>query len=330
MVRTGLGVVAILVAAACGGAATGPAPAATATPATVNVGYSEPVADNLPLYIASDAGLFSKRNLTANVQQVTSTQGIAALLSGQIDIDDIGGSEVLSAAAQGGDLVILATLTPLNPYSIYVAPGITSASDLKGKRAAITRPGASLDIGLHAGLQRLGLDPDKDVTYLQTGSVPNVIAAMLSGQAQVTVSKPPESLQLDAKGFKVLLDLSKEKLPAANTGITARRSWVAAHKDVVQRYIDAIIEGIAREKRDRTYAIQVLGKWTKSTDDAANNASYNLYSGLVQSLPYSKPEQLAPAQAQLGKTNDKVKNFDLSKLSDSSFIKNAASRGLGK
>src|SRR5215813_7468397 len=174
MVRTWLAVVAMLVAAACGGAAASPTPAATTTPATVNVGYSEPVADNLPIYIASDAGLFSKRNLTANVQQVTSTQGIPALLSGQIDIDDIGGSEVLSAAAQGADLVILGTLTPLNPYSIYVAPGITSASDLKGKRAAITRPGASLDIGLHTGLQRLGLDPDKDVTYLSTGSVPNV------------------------------------------------------------------------------------------------------------------------------------------------------------
>ncbi len=110
----------------------------------------------------------------------------------------------------------------------------------------------------------------------------------------------------------------------------ARKSWVATHRDVVQRYVDSIIEGIAREKKDRAYSIQVLGKYTKSNDQIALGAGYDLYSGLVQSLPYSKPEQLAAAQAQLGKTNDKVKNFDLTKLIDSSFIQDAARRGLGR
>src|SRR5262249_19140717 len=139
--------------------------------------------------------------------------------------------------------------------------------------------------------------------------------------------EPP---QPDAKGFKVIMDLSKESIPAANTSITARKSWVATHKDVVQRSIHAIIEGIAGEDRDRTYALHTLAKWPKAPDDPANTAPDSLYSGIGQSLPYSKPEQLAPAQAQLGKSNDKVKNYGLSKLSDSSFIKNAANRGLGK
>lgn len=320
----------LLLAIACGGATASPSPTAKVEPATINVGYSEPVADNLPLYIAKEAGYFGNRLLTANVRQVTSTQGIPALLSSQIDIDHIGGSEVMSAAAQGADLVILGTLTPFSPYSLYAAPGLNTAADLKSKRAAITRPGASLDIALHIALQRVGLDPDKDVQYIQTGSVPNVIAAMLSGQAQVTVSKPPESLQLDAKNFKVLLDLAKDRIPAANTSIVARRSWVATHRDVVQRYVDSIIEGIAREKKDRAYATQILAKYTMSTDQTALNAAYDLFSGLVQSLPYSKPEQLAAAQAQLGKNNDKVKNFDLSKVIDSSFVQDAARRGLGK
>ncbi|HLQ62837.1 MAG TPA: ABC transporter substrate-binding protein [Candidatus Acidoferrales bacterium] len=330
MLPARLSAIVMLLAIACGGATANPSPAAPLEPATINVGYSEPVADNLPLYIAQEAGFFSKRQLTANVQQVTSTQGIPALLSGQIDIDHLGGSEVMSAAAQGADLVMLGTLTPFSPYSLYAAPGLTTAADLKGKRAAITRPGASLDISLHIALQRIGLDPDKDVQYINTGSVPNVIAAMLSGQAQVTVSKPPESLQLDAKNFNVLLNLAKEKIPVANTSLVARRSWIATHRDVVQRYVDSIIEGIAREKKDRAYAIQVLSKYTKSTDQVALSAGYDLYSGIVQSLPYSKPEQLAAAQAQLGKNNDKVKNFDLTKLIDSSFIQDAAKRGLGK
>ncbi len=329
MMRSRLALVVLVLTTACGGAAVIASPSPD-TPATLNVGYSEPVADNIPLYIAQDSGLFTRRSLTANVQQITSTQGIPALLSGQVEIDHLGGSEVMSAAAQGADLVILGTLTPFSPYSLYLAPPVSSAADLKGKKVATTRPGASLDIALHIALQKYGLDPEKDVDYVQTGSVPNVITAMLSGQAVATVSKPPESLKLEAKNIKPVLDLARERIPASNTGIVARRSWVASHRNVVQRYVDAIVEAISREKKDRAYAIDELARWTKNSDQAANAAAYDLFSQLVQPLPYGKPEQLAAAQAQLGKTNDKVKNFDVKSLFDNSFIRSAASRGVGK
>src|SRR5262245_20760377 len=100
---------------ACGGSSGGPP--SSSGPPHPNVGYSEPVADNLPLYIAKEAGIFAKHGLDVDVKQVTSTQGIPALLAGEIDLDDIGGSEVLSTAAQGGDVHALATLTPVWPYS---------------------------------------------------------------------------------------------------------------------------------------------------------------------------------------------------------------------
>jgi NitT/TauT family transport system substrate-binding protein len=318
-----------LVAAACGGSSN-PAPAATVATVTVNVGYSEPVADNLPLYIAQDGDYFKKHHIDGNIQQVTSTQGIPALLSRQIDVDDIGGSEALSAAAEGGDVVILGTLTGVIPYSLYVAPGISSAADLKGKKVAITRPGASIDIAMHVALKKIGLDADKDVQYIQTGSVPNVITAAISGQVSAVVSKPPESLQLEAKNFKVLLNLAKEKLPASSVTIVARKTWVAANKDLAQRYIDAIVEAIAREKKDETFAVQTLAKWIKNPDDAANRASYKFFSqDIVQTYPYAKPEQLADAQATLGKSSSKVAGYDLNKLIDNSFVQSAEKRKVG-
>lgn len=315
---------------ACGGSAGGPAPASSSAPVHVNAGYSEPVADNLPLYIAKEAGIFAKHGLDVDVKQVTSTQGIPALLAGEIDIDNIGGSEVLSAAAQGGDVEALATLTPVWPYSFYAAPGISSPADLKGKKIAITRPGGSLDVAVRVALKKMGLDPDKDVTIIQTGSVPNVIATLLSGQAQASVSKPPESMQLVARNFRVLLDLAQAKLPASTVCVVARKSWVAAHKDVAQRYIDSIVEAIAREKKDKAYTVQVLAKYTQSNDTAANQASYDLYAKeVVESYPHPRSEQFADAQAILGKSNQKVASVDLTKLYDASFVKSAASRKVG-
>jgi NitT/TauT family transport system substrate-binding protein len=317
-----------LVVAACGGSS--PTAAATVATVTVNVGFSEPVADNLPLYIAQDAGYFKKHHIDANIQQVTSTSGMPALLSRQIDFDDIGGSEALSAAAEGGDVVILATLTGFLPYSLWVAPGINSAGDLKGKKVAITRPGASHDIAMRLALKKLGLDPDKDVQFVQTGSVPNVIATLIAGGASAGVSKPPEAIQLENKNFKVLLNMAKEKLPASSVCIVARKSWVAANKDLTQRYMDAMIEGIAREKKDEAFATQTLAKWIKSTDETANRASYKLFAqDIVQTYPYGKPDQLTEAQTTLGAKNPKVASYDLTKLFDNSFIQSAEKRKVG-
>lgn len=324
--RGGILIAAVLALTACGGS-TAPA---TVTNVNLAVGYSEPVADNLPLWLARDGGYFAKHNLNVDATQITSIQGIPALLSSQIEFDDIGGSEAISAGAQGADVVVLATLTPVYPYSMYVAPGINSAADMKGKKVATTKTGASLDIALKVAFRKLGLDPDKDVQFIQTGSVPNVITTMISGQTQITVSKPPEALKLEAQGFKVFTSLAKDKLPASSVCIVARKSWVAQHKEVTQRYIDSIIEAIAREKKDKDYAVKVLGQNLKSDDTVALTASYNLYSvDVLPQYPYPKPDQFADAKDILGRTNEKVKNFDVTKILDDSFVKSAASRKVG-
>lgn len=318
-----------IVTLACGGSAA-PAPTSSAGPTHLNVAYSEPVADNLPLWIAKEAGIFAKHGLDVDIKQITSTQGMASLLSAEIDFDNIGGSETLSAAAQGGDVVALATLTPVWPYSFYAAPGINSAADLKSKKIAITRPGGSLDIAARVALKKMGLDPDKDVQITQTGSVPNVIAALLSGQVAGSVSKPPESLQLTAKNFRVLLDLAQAKLPASSVCVVVKRTWATAHKDVTQRYIDSIVEAVGREKKDKALSIRVLGKYLQSNDAAALDASYDLFSKeVVQSFPYPEKEQFVDAQAVLGKSNPKVSAFDLTKLYDASFVRSAANRKVG-
>jgi len=51
---------------------------------------------------------------------------------------------------------------------------------LKGKPVGITSFGASSDFILRYALQKNGLDPNKDVSILQTGGQPEGLAAMAS------------------------------------------------------------------------------------------------------------------------------------------------------
>jgi len=319
-----------LAVCACGGTA-GAQPSSSPTTVHLSLSYSNIVPDNLPLWIAKEAGMFDKRGLDVDLQLIDSSKGIAALLSGQTQFADVGGSETLAAAAAGGGLVVLANLTPLAPYVFYAAPGITDAAQLKGKKIGDTNTGASLDIADHLALKQLNLDPTRDVALVNLGSVTNVTTALFNGAVQASVSHPPESALLESKGFHALVDLARQKIPFASVTVVTQRSYAAANKSVTQRYIDSIVEAIGREKKDRALAVSVLKKYFKSSDDSLMGAAYDFYAReVVQQPPSCSAAQFAEAQNVLGATLPAVRAYQLGKLYDNSYVKNAVDRGLAK
>jgi len=333
-----LGLVAALLVSACGGApAAGPAsstsagPSPTKAPVKLTVSYSNVIASNLPVWVAKEAGIFSKNGLDVELALIESTKGIAALLSGDTKVAHIGGSEVLSAAAGGADLVIVGGTVPVWPYVLIVGPEIKKPEDLKGKKLAIAGVGGSYDIAARVLLPKLGLKPDEDVFILAAGSVANATAALASGQVQATLSQPPDQLGLESKGFHVLSNMADLHLPTANTTIAMTRAYVTANKDVTQRYVDSIVEAIAKQKKDRAFTIEVLKKYLKTTDEKALNATYDHYVlTVIPSAPFVRVDQFADAIATLGKLNPKVASFDVTKILDESFVKSAIDRGIDK
>lgn len=327
-----VGLVASLLLTACGGAPTPAAPpAASATPAPVKVSasYSNVIASNLPLWVAKEAGIFARHGLDVELTLVESSKGIPALLTGDVKFAHIGGSEVVSAAAGGADLVIVGGTVPVWPYVLIVAPDIKKPEDLKGKKLAIAGIGGSYDIAARVLLPRLGLKPDDDVAIIATGSVANATAALASGAVQATLSQPPDQLALEPKGFHVIANLADLHLSTANTTIAATRAFVNGNRDVTQRYVDAIVEAIAREKKDRPFALDVLKTYLKVTDTNALNATYDHYVGtVIPSAPYVRADQFGDVIQTLGRTNEKVRTFDVSKILDESFVKSAIDRGV--
>jgi ABC-type nitrate/sulfonate/bicarbonate transport system substrate-binding protein len=120
------------------------------------------------------------------------------------------------------------------------------------------------------------------------------------------------------------------KLPAANTAVIAQRGWVNSHRDMVQRYVDGLVEATAHLKQDKPGTVAVLKKYYKSDDDSGMAAAYDFHVGeVVASLPMPRPEQFADAVEQLGESNARVREVDLGNLLDPTFVQDAADRGLG-
>jgi NitT/TauT family transport system substrate-binding protein len=266
-----------------------------------------------------------------DVRLIESSLSIGALLAGQVQLAGVGGSESLAAAVSGADLKILATTTPVYPYKLEVAADIKTPADLKGKKIAISRIGSSSDVATRAGLKKLGLDPNKDVSIVQVGSLQARTAAMTSGAVQASMANPPDTLTLEDQGFHPLVDLAALDLPASNNGVVVQGAWMTAHKDETQKYIDSYVESIARVKKDQAFAFDVMKKYLKIDDNRKLQAAYDYWVGkTMPDLPYPKADQFTDSVAVVAEKNPGAKNYDLKRLLDPSFIQSAADRGVNK
>lgn len=324
--KLGLALIGLMFLAACGSTPTN----SSNGPTSLTASYSELIPDEWAPWAAVDGGYFTKNNLTVSLTSIASATGVAALLSGQTQMAQLGGSEVLAAAASGGDLVIVANLVPVYPYVFIVPKSITSPAQLKGTKIGISKKGGSADIATRAALKQMGLDPDKDVTIVETGSAANRVAALRSGAIQGGVSQPPESTKLVASGFHVLLDMASQKVAAANTVVATTGAFLKSHKAVVQAYVDSLVQALARLRTDETFAEHVLTKWEQVSDPSTLSDTYKFYTQEVfPQYPFPKAEQYQPAIATLKSSNPNVASVDLNKLLDPSFVQSASDRKIG-
>ncbi len=310
------------------GSESAPATGAAAV-SKLTVAYSEIIFTNLVLWVAKEAGIFEKNRIDAELTQISSSNAIAALLAGQVQVAHAGGSEAISANVAGADLVTVAVTGPVYPYYLMAQSTISSPEDLRGKKIGISQPGSSSDIATRVVLRRFGLDPDTDVTLVPVGSLANRTAALLSGAIDAGLDNPPGSLAQEAQGLRPLIDLASLQIPAANNAVTMQRSYLDGNKDLVQRYVDSLVEALAKVRKDRAYSIQVLKQYYKSEDDEAMKATYDfLLHGMVDTIA-AKPDQFSDSIDQLSAKNPAVRSYDFTKMLNNTFVQDAINRKVG-
>jgi NitT/TauT family transport system substrate-binding protein len=326
----------VVVVAACEPTPETTAPAAPreagANPATkIRVSYPEGGA-HLPLFYARDKGIFAKHGLDVTLQGLGGGPvAAAALQSGEVQIVDITGSEVVSADSAGADIIVLATLTPVYPYVFEVSPAISSKDDLKGKTIAVRASGDATDIATRVLLKQQGLDPDKDVTILAVQQEGARMASLMAGQICCTVAQVQDRALLEKNKFHMLFDMTTLGIPNAQGVIATKRAYAKDHPDVIQRFMDSLIESIARSKNDRAGSLPVLKAQLRLEDDAIVAATYDFFMGeVVPNVPTPTAAQFANAIAVLSQQNDKLNGFDVARFIDTSYLDNSLKRDLDK
>jgi NitT/TauT family transport system substrate-binding protein len=257
----GWGVAALVLLLVSGAAAQGGSRAALEK-TKLKIGLSVPDPVHLPLHVADAKGLFQQEGLEVQLVQFESDSGAAqGLTAGAVDINAGSITIVLDSFVANRDLVTFWSDSNLPGFVWYGSSKYNNIKELKGRgRIGISRLG-SLTHRISAwAVAQAGLDPEKDVSYIQVGGPLDRVAALKSGQVDAIPATPPGTFILEQDGFRPLLQL-KEVLPEFQMEtLYARQGFLRQHPETTKAVVRAWIRAVRWAKENREEATEILMK----------------------------------------------------------------------
>ena len=242
---------------------------------------------HLPVWVAKDAGLFARYGLNVEPVQIRGGSLIAlVIITGDLPLSGVGAESVVAARAAGGDVVLLACPIDADPVYLITRPEIKSPADLKGQASAVTRYGSTTHFYLRAALKHVGLDPERDLTVLQLGAGPEMVAALEVGRIQAAALTTRYAIRFLERGWPVLVDLSKTDLVYPASCVASSRAYIRAEPKTTEDFLRAYVAGIHLIRKDQNFAEKSFSKWLREKDPAIAKRSVEAYSRLFKPAPF--------------------------------------------
>jgi NitT/TauT family transport system substrate-binding protein len=308
--------------------------ASNAGAAPLRVAYSAISGAMSSLWIAQEGGYFKREGLDVELLYIGGgSLLIQSMLSGDVPIAYGPSVPVINAGLRGADLVLIGNTGNSLVFSIMSRPEIKQPASLKGKKVGVTRLGGSTDWALDAALKQWGLERGRDVAVIQTGGMPEGLAALSAGVLDAVVLSPPSNFNAAKSGMNELVDVGQLKIVFPNTPLSTTHSFIRSNREVVLRFLRGFTAGLNRLRSDKDFSTKVLSKYTKVTDAetlAELHQTYGVrYSG--ERIPYVKAEGIEEIlkrtpgkEAREAKPADFIDNSLLKELEQGGWFKTAA------
>ena len=239
----------------------------------LSIGEASPANTYLAIWMAEEAGLYEAQGIDLNiVPMVGGRETAPALETGIIQLMHIGMSSVVRANAAGSDLRVIGSLSNVIRQTMFLAPGLSGADELRGGTVGISSIGSESDSTSTLALERLGLTRD-DVTFREIGR--NRLPILQSGAVSATMLGEPYRSEAFAAGLDPIVDLYAERIAWLYSGLTVDRAYLNENRDVILRFMRATVEGNYIAVSDETRAKAVLARELQLSDPEIIDASYD-------------------------------------------------------
>ena len=254
----------------------------------LNMGYSGAGIGSDLLKVIDRSGLWRKHGLEVKVVYLSSGTLMAQTLSsGDIGIEGFDTPAAINLALAGTSLKIVAVIINRLEPLFVVRSNIKTPADLKGKKITISRFGSGSDIISRVALRYWKLDPDKDVSFFQSGNTPTRVAALIAGHMDAALVSSTGVAKILATGCcRVLADLSELPLEYANYSVVVSGSLLKNQRENVRRFLQAMTEGIYVFKTKPDVAKAVL---KESNNEAEVGSLYERLQKSFREYPLPEP-----------------------------------------
>lgn len=212
-----------------------------------------------PLVYGIEKGFYRSEGVDLQFRILRGDLAIGAMANSK-EVDYMyGAGTAFLAAVRGAPLKILSHDFKSVLFYLMARPDVQSPKDLQGKKVAVSSLGGTGAASARASIKALGLDPDKDVTFIVIGAASIRMAAMESGSIQASIMPVPWNIRMKQKGFKELIFAGKV-ISQPLTGIATTREKTEKNPDQIRKVLRGFLRSLKAVKRDKREVIEFIGR----------------------------------------------------------------------
>ncbi len=288
----------------------------------LTIGFTNPTGTAaLPYVMAEKKGFFKKEGLNAVVVIMQNQVVVNGVVSRSLDY----GATIANfiGAAKGGlpVRVVMAIMDGLD-HVLVASPNIKRVEDLKGKNIGISSFGGAPHNEMVIILRKYGMNPDRDVTFLQIGGGATRYTALESGSIHATMLVPPMNKVAREKGFNEILYFN-EIMKVPLSGLSVHVDKIKESPQEIVKVIKALLTSVDFIRANKSEILEFLEKNWGIKNPAVREGFYGDMLGLYSRTGIVSDETIANVIRFTQATRKTQENISVSDITDWTFAKRA-------
>ncbi len=220
-----------------------------------------------PFYVAAEKGYFAEAGFAVEFDYGFETDGVALVGANELPFAIVSGEQVLLARAQ--EIPVVYVLEWYQKYPIAVVSkaeaNIVTPQDLDGRSVGLPGFFGASYVGYLGLLSAVGLSPEavdaSDIGF-------NQVQALLGDQAEAVVGYANnEPVQLAAQNVPVNVIQVSDYIDMVANGLITNETTIAENPEMVQRFVDAVLRGLADTLADPDAAFEISKAYVEELED---------------------------------------------------------------
>ena len=214
-------------------------------------------------------------------------------------------------------------------YRLVVRPEIRTLEDLKGKVLGVTRYGTVNDWTMRLLLNKLGINPERDVRLIQVGdSAPAVATSLIAGKTfDGALLQPPFYNRAVETGMRVFANMEEMDIAFQQTGLNTTQRYITKNPDIVRRVVKSVVEGVHLIHTHPALAKRAISRYMQINDEKAVEESYQQLKSTSEIKPYPSVQGFKTILDDLAKKLPAARTANPRDFMDARFIQELDNSG---